>query len=88
MILYEAEFIHPKLTEILVESQDDDGLTPLYLLCELGYRRKDFKMDQDWQIRNFLEQFGVAEQLKEFINNNSGEEIFEDINLTGFATET
>lgn len=48
MILYEAEFIHPKLTEVLVENQDADMLTPLYLLCEQGYRRKNYKMDQDW----------------------------------------
>lgn len=54
MILYEAEFIDPKLTELLIEMEDYDKLTPLYLLCEQGFRRKDFKMDHDWQIRNFL----------------------------------
>ena len=85
MILYESEFISPRLSEIIIEAKDNDGLTPLYLLCENGYRRKYYKCEDDWLVRNFLKQFGVIDQLKEFLDKSHNEEIFEDINLGGIG---
>lgn len=54
MILYECQDFDDNIIPSIIDELDSDDLTPLYLLCEQGFRKSVYSNDDDWHILNCL----------------------------------
>lgn len=88
MILYETYIIKREFTMHIVDMKDSAGLSPLYLLCEQGFRKNSFSNDDDWHVFNSLKSGDYdKKKLLEQLSQNKSEEFLEGINFDGLLTE-
>ena len=68
MIVEEAKVLHHGVTESIIDIKDNDKLTPFYLLCQDGFRKR---YDFDEEEEAFLEGFEKTIAVEVTIDKNN-----------------